>query len=185
MQSLRTYALVGFVALSLFFLAACGSTTTYSSSSATPTATTQAQQDTGSNAYGNGPSAHSTPTTGTGNATSPLIKTVTVTVSGKSEAVLANAQGLTLYYFTPDTATTSACTAGCASTWPPLLATGSSKPTAAASVAGKLTALSTENGQQVQYNGHFLYTYSGDSASGQTNGQGLGGKWFVATPTLS
>ena len=32
---------------------------------------------------------------------------------------------------------------------------------------------------QVTYNGHPLYTYSGDSAAGQANGEGSGGVWFV------
>ncbi|TMC88875.1 MAG: hypothetical protein E6J10_02220 [Chloroflexi bacterium] len=39
--------------------------------------------------------------------------------------------------------------------------------------------------QQVEYNGHPLYTYSGDTAPGRTNGEGLLGKWFVSTPSLS
>jgi hypothetical protein len=34
------------------------------------------------------------------------------------------------------------------------------------------------------YLGHFLYAFSGDTAPGQTDGQGKGGKWFVATLTL-
>jgi len=41
------------------------------------------------------------------------------------------------------------------------------------------------NGNQVEYNGHLLYAYSGDTAPGQTNGEGLLGKWFVATPGLA
>jgi predicted lipoprotein with Yx(FWY)xxD motif len=40
------------------------------------------------------------------------------------------------------------------------------------------------NGSQVEYNGHPLYTFSGDTAPGQTNGEGLFGMWFVATPNL-
>jgi predicted lipoprotein with Yx(FWY)xxD motif len=30
-----------------------------------------------------------------------------------------------------------------------------------------------------------LYTYSGDTAAGQTKGEGLFGKWFVCTPGLA
>jgi len=43
-------------------------------------------------------------------------------VGDKTQTVLKDAKGLTLYYFTPDTPTTVACTGGCASNWPPLLA---------------------------------------------------------------
>ena len=40
------------------------------------------------------------------------------------------------------------------------------------------------NGSQVKYNGHPLYTFSGDTAQGQINGEGLFGMWFVAMPNL-
>ena len=100
-------------------------------------------------------------------------------------AALTNAQGMTLYYFTPDTATTSACTSTCAGVWPPLLFTGTGSPTSATTLPGTLSVVTNANGQQVEYNGHPLYIYSKDTAPGQTNGEGLFGKWFVATPTLS
>ena len=38
---------------------------------------------------------------------------------------------------------------------------------------------------QVVYNGHPLYEYTGDSAAGQANGEGIMGKWYAATPTLA
>ena len=39
---------------------------------------------------------------------------------------------------------------------------------------------------QVAYNGHPLYTYSGDNAAGDTNGQGVtafGAAWFALSPS--
>ena len=39
-------------------------------------------------------------------------------------------------------------------------------------------------GSQVAYNGHPLYTYSGDSAPLQANGEGFGNVWFVVPTTL-
>ncbi len=118
-------------------------------------------------------------------STPPLIQTANVSIGGKSTTILTTAAGLTLYYFTPDTATTSACTGGCATTWPPLLFSGSGTPTASPALPGTLSVQQDANGAQVEYNGHFLYTFAGDTAPGQTNGQGKGGKWFVATPTLA
>jgi predicted lipoprotein with Yx(FWY)xxD motif len=50
---------------------------------------------------------------------------------------------------------------------------------------GELEVYTTANGNQIIYNDHPLYTYSGDSAAGQTNGEGLFGKWFVTTPDLA
>ena len=127
-----------------------------------------------------GSSGGTTPT-----SASPVIKTATATVKGTSQTILTNPQGMTLYYFTPDTATTAACTSSCAGVWPPLLFTGTGSPTSATTLPGTLSVVTDANGHQVEYNGHPLYIYSGDTAAGQTNGEGLFGKWFVATPNLS
>ena len=156
----RTFPITIVLLLAMAVAACGGSTSSGSSSTPTPAATTPSS----SNA---------------------LIKTTTATVSGKSEMILTNAQGKTLYYFTPDTATTAACTSSCADNWPPLLATGSSTPTSATSLPGKLTTQTTANGSQVEYNGHLLYTFAGDSGPGLTKGEGLFGKWFVVTPDLA
>ncbi|TMC60194.1 MAG: hypothetical protein E6J21_10900 [Chloroflexota bacterium] len=131
---------------------------------------------------------NSTPATATtsnsSSSSNALVKTSTVTVDGKSETILTDAKGKTLYYFTPDTATTTACTSSCAQNWPPLLETGSGTSTSATTLPGKLSTQTTTNGNQIEYNGHFLYTFAGDSNPGQTNGNKLFGKWFVATPNL-
>jgi predicted lipoprotein with Yx(FWY)xxD motif len=113
--------------------------------------------------------------TGTSGTT---VNSSSVTVGGAMTTVLTAPDGHTLYYFTPDTAGgMPTCTGSCASIWPGLKA---ASPTAAATVTGTLTV---SNGQVV-YNGHPLYEYSGDSAAGQANGEGIMGKWYVATPTL-
>ena len=134
-------------------------------------------------------SASST-STGSSGGTTPTssvatIKTATATVNGQSVTILTNAQGMTLYYFKPDTASTSACTGSCAGFWPPLVFTSSGSPGSASALPGTLSVVTDANGQQVEYNGHMLYTYSGDKAAGQTNGEGVKGVWFVATTTLS
>jgi len=134
-------------------------------------------------------SASST-STGSSGGTTPsssaaIIKTSSATVNGQSVTILTNAQGMTLYYLKPDTATKSACTAACATNWPPLLFTSSGSPASANALPGTLSVATDANGQQVEYNGHFLYQYSGDTAPGQMNGEGIKGVWFVATTTLS
>jgi len=106
-------------------------------------------------------------------------------LNGNSETILTNAQGMALYYFVPDTATKAACTGTCAGIWPPLLFAATGSPASATPLPGTLGVVTDANGQQVEYNGHPLYTYSKDTAPGQTNGEGFKGKWFVATPTLS
>jgi predicted lipoprotein with Yx(FWY)xxD motif len=100
-------------------------------------------------------------------------------------AVLANTHGRTIYLFKRDSGTTSACTGTCARFWPPVRADGG--PSAGTGVtAGKLgTSQRPSGGPQITYNGHPLYTYSGDHKSGDTNGQGMtafGGGWFALSP---
>jgi predicted lipoprotein with Yx(FWY)xxD motif len=143
-------------------VSACGGTTSTGSTSSTPTAA-------------------ATPTT----ASTSTIQTAQATVKGKATTILTNAQGLTLYYFTPDAPAKLACMGGCAKTWPPLLFTGSGAPTGSTSLTGKLSVLNGANGAQVEYSGYLLYTYSGDSAPGEVKGEGLFGKWYVATPDLA
>ena len=113
-----------------------------------------------------------------------LIHTASIKVGDKTMTVLKNEKGLTLYYFTADTATTVACTTGCVSNWPPLLAT-SGTPSSNPALPGTLTAPAGANGNQVLYNGHPLYTYVKDGDASDAYGQGVGGKWFVATPDLA
>jgi predicted lipoprotein with Yx(FWY)xxD motif len=121
----------------------------------------------------------------TPSSSAAIIKTTSATVNGQSVTLLTNAQGMTLYYLKPDTATKSACTGTCASNWPPLVSTTSGSPASANALPGTLSVVTDANGQQVEYNGHPLYRYSGDTAPGQTNGEGIKGVWFVATSTLS
>lgn len=116
-------------------------------------------------------------------AAKPDITTASIAVAGKTMTVLKTPAGLTLYYFTVDSATKIACTGGCATNWPPLIAT-SDTPTASPALPGKLTVLDGANGRQILYNGHPLYRYFKDAASGDAFGQGIGGRWFVATPDL-
>jgi predicted lipoprotein with Yx(FWY)xxD motif len=178
------FSLVGLVVLVL--LAACGSSTSTGSTTVpNATSTTSAGSTPTSsggrygNGYGNGG------TTPTVSSSGSLIQTATATVNGTSVTILTTAQGRTLYYRTTDMPPTTVCSGGCASAWPPLLVSGSSPPTSATSLPGKLSAQADANGTQVEYNGHPLYIYSGDTAPGQTTGEGIGGIWHVVTPSLT
>jgi predicted lipoprotein with Yx(FWY)xxD motif len=109
------------------------------------------------------------------------------TMSTSKGTVLTTAAGLTLYWFAADTATKSNCDGSCTSYWPPVLGT----PAAAAgtSLPHGFGTIKRANGQtQATYDGHPLYTYTGDTAAGQINGNGLnasGGLWWAATPSGS
>jgi predicted lipoprotein with Yx(FWY)xxD motif len=91
--------------------------------------------------------------------------------------------GRTLYLFEGDGRSQSTCTGPCAGTWPPLLANG--RPKAIAGVkASLLGTTGSGSAEQVTYNGHPLYTYSGDTKRGDINSQDLklfGAKWYVVS----
>lgn len=111
-----------------------------------------------------------------------VVGTKTATVDGKSETILADAKGLTLYYYTPDKGGTVTCTDKCLAAWPALtLPSGASKPTGPSAAQAKLGTVSGPAGTQVTYNGWPLYTYVQDKDSGDVYGQNVGGKWFVVT----
>jgi predicted lipoprotein with Yx(FWY)xxD motif len=109
-MSKRWLAPVGLAAAALM-IAACGSSS--STGTAAPAATT-------SNAAA-----------ASGNA----LKTTTI----GGVTVLTNAKGFTLYWFAPDTSTTSKCNGQCATFWPPV----KGPATAGSGVTGKLATITT------------------------------------------
>ncbi len=112
------------------------------------------------------------------------VRTASVVVKGRSESVLTDSAGRTLYYNTQDSASKVTCSGSCASIWPALTSSAGSV-SAPSSVGGNFTFYSGPNGHQVEYNGHPLYTYSGDTGPDQSKGEGVLGIWYVATPGLS
>jgi predicted lipoprotein with Yx(FWY)xxD motif len=99
----------------------------------------------------------------------------TATIGGVR--VLTNSRGLTLYWFAPDTATTSACYGSCAAYWPPVKGPAAAGP----GVPGKFGTIKRSDGSlQATYDGHPLYTYIADSGPGQAHGNNInlnGGLW--------
>jgi predicted lipoprotein with Yx(FWY)xxD motif len=115
----------------------------------------------------------------TGAATSTGGATASLRVADvQGTRVLTNAQGYTLYWFAPDSPTTSRCYGTCAAYWPPVIGS----PSPEAGVAGAFATLKRSDGaEQVTYDGHPLYTYVGDSEPGQASGNRIrlnGGWWY-------
>jgi predicted lipoprotein with Yx(FWY)xxD motif len=98
--------------------------------------------------------------------------------------ILVDGSGRTVYEFANDTDGTSACTAACAANWPSVAAP-SALPTSLPGVTGQVGTITRQDGtRQLTVAGHPLYTFAGDTAPGQTNGQGNvldGGLWTVAS----
>ena len=113
-------------------------------------------------------------------ATTPTVKVGQVATIG---AVLTNPAGFTLYTYKDDVPNSgqSSVPAAIAPNWPPLTVTGA--VVAPSGLPGQLGSFTRPDGStQVMYNGMPLYTFVGDTAPGQANGQGLLNLWFAATP---
>jgi predicted lipoprotein with Yx(FWY)xxD motif len=149
-------------------IAACGS-------SGTPSASQSAT----SGAAGGGASASASSQSGSHAASVTIM-----TFSTSKGTVLTNAQGMTLYWFTIDTPTTSKCSGACATFWPPVI--GTATAAAGQSLPKGFGTITRSDGQtQATYAGHPLYTYMGDTAAGQINGNDKnlsGGLWWAMTP---
>ncbi len=165
--SRHAWCIVLMLATLVLFLAACGSTIS------------------SGGGYGGGGYGGGGGTTPAASSTGSLIKTATATVNGTSKTILTTAEALTLYYRTFHVPPSTVCSGGCAGAWPPLVVSGLGTPTSATSLPGKLTIVADANRNQVAYNGHPLYTYSGDTGPGQTTGEGVGGIWHVVTSSLT
>jgi predicted lipoprotein with Yx(FWY)xxD motif len=119
-----------------------------------------------------------------GSSSSPAASSAGTTLMERTiggAEVLTNSAGHTLYWFAPDTSTTSKCNGSCATYWPPV--TGPA--TAGSGVTGTVGVITRSDGtKQATYDGHPLYTYVGDTAPGQNKGNGLnlsGGLWREVT----
>jgi predicted lipoprotein with Yx(FWY)xxD motif len=100
----------------------------------------------------------------------------TTTIGGVS--VLTNSSGRTLYWFAPDTPSKSVCYGTCAAYWPPVIGNPAAGP--GVTLSKVATIARTDGAIQVTYAGHPLYTYIGDTAPGQANGNDInlnGGFW--------
>src|SRR5690349_2267616 len=83
-------------------LAACGTTTANTPAATNTSVPTNTPVPTNTVA----PTATATPASASGF----VVQTANATVAGKSETILTDAKGRTLYYFTPDSSKTVACT---------------------------------------------------------------------------
>jgi predicted lipoprotein with Yx(FWY)xxD motif len=136
-------------------------------------------------ACGGGPSTAATPSPTPTASKTDIVQTISISLNNKLVTILTDAHGKTLYYFMTDTTTTSDCFNTCAATWPPLLVPAGTPVTSSVALPGKLSVRQSSNGPQIQYNGHFLYTYIHDNGPRVLNGEGTEGKWFVVPTDLA
>ncbi len=152
--------------------AATSVATSVATSAATSAATTAAGTSTPAGAPSVTPAAGGTTLTG-----------LAVAQDAKLGPIVTDSQGRTLYAWTQDTSSTSTCTGSCAQTWPPALTSGTPQGGTGITASMIGTSARSDSGTQVTYNGHPLYWFSGDKNPGDTNGQGVAGKWFTVSPS--
>jgi predicted lipoprotein with Yx(FWY)xxD motif len=96
------------------------------------------------------------------------------------KTVLITIKGQTLYSLSAEKNGRFICTGSCLSVWHPLRIPNGTRPTGPVKLG---TIERPEGGTQVTYRGKPLYRFSGDSKTGDTNGEGIKdvGAWHAAT----
>lgn len=128
-----------------------------------------------------GSSSASTAPTGSSSA-EPKVDVIVATADTDIGTVLTNDKGYTLYMLETDPSGKSTCDGSCATTWPPLAATGALNADMGVEQADLGTIKRSDGSSQVTYHDHPLYVYSGDQAPGDTNGEGVGDVWYAISP---
>ena len=169
--AIRLATVVGVACAGVLLVAACSSG---GSSSAAGGAGAPSSSATG------GAAAASSGASGSGSA-------VIATASGSGATFLSDG-GRAVYMFAKDSGGKSACSGACASTWPPVTATGSLTGSGGVTSSDLGTITRSDGTKQVTYDGHPLYFYAGDSGPGMASGQGsdqFGAKWWLVSPSGS
>jgi predicted lipoprotein with Yx(FWY)xxD motif len=108
--------------------------------------------------------------------------TIDIKQASASVSFLTDSQGKSLYLSLNDTLGKSNCGPTCLTMWKPVLVNGRIIPGAGV-VQANLGVITLPSGaRQVTYKGAPLYYYYNDINPGDTNGQGVGGVWFLVTP---
>ncbi len=96
------------------------------------------------------------------------------------KTVLTTIKGQTLYSLSAEKKGRFICTGSCLSVWHPLRVPSGTRPTGPVKLG---TIERPEGGTQVTYRGKPLYRFSGDSKTGDANGEGIKdvGTWHAAT----
>ncbi|WP_328885552.1 SCO0930 family lipoprotein [Streptomyces sp. NBC_00316] len=97
--------------------------------------------------------------------------------------IVVDKRGMTVYRFKKDTAwpMKSACTGACLSKWP-VVAPLAKNDVDGVTTKGFVTFNRPDGLKQQAIDCWPIYTFSGDTKPGDTNGQGVGGTWYAVSP---
>ncbi|MGV9759867.1 SCO0930 family lipoprotein [Streptomyces tricolor] len=98
--------------------------------------------------------------------------------------IVVDRNGMTVYRFMKDEAwpkPVSNCTGACLEKWPSV-APVNADDTKGVKKKGLMSFTRSDGGKQMTVNCWPIYTFAGDKAPGDTNGQGVGGTWYAVSP---
>ncbi|WP_329113220.1 SCO0930 family lipoprotein [Streptomyces sp. NBC_01353] len=97
--------------------------------------------------------------------------------------IVVDSRGMTVYRFKKDSAwpMKTACTGACLEKWP-VVAPVEKNDTKGITKKGFVTFSRPDGIKQQTIDCWPLYTFAGDEAPGDTNGQGVGGTWYAVSP---
>ncbi|MFJ3582302.1 SCO0930 family lipoprotein [Streptomyces sp. NPDC090127] len=97
--------------------------------------------------------------------------------------IVVDSRGMTVYRFKKDSAwpMKTACTGACLKKWP-VVAPVDKNDIEGITKKGFVTFARPDGVKQQTIDCWPLYTFAGDTAPGETNGQGVGGTWYAVSP---
>ncbi|HEY9374257.1 SCO0930 family lipoprotein [Streptomyces sp.] len=97
--------------------------------------------------------------------------------------IVVDSRGMTVYRFKKDSAwpMKTACTGACLEKWP-VVAPVEKNDTKGITKKGFVTFARPDGIKQQTIDCWPIYTFAGDEAPGDTNGQGVGGTWYAVSP---
>ena len=179
MSNVRTHSFLLLMPLAALSLAACGGNSAGSSYGGSTAANTAAQDTAGADTVAADTTADTTADTKTADTAAAAGATTLQLADSALGTILVDSDGNTLYLFGNDAPNAPACNTGCLGTWPALVSDGAATVGEGLDLADVGTVTAADGSTQVTFYGHPLYSFAGDSAPGDTNGQGVGGVWYV------
>jgi predicted lipoprotein with Yx(FWY)xxD motif len=119
------------------------------------------------------------------NSVNVKTNSLSTTDAGDLGKIVTDQNGMTLYVFTKDGTAppASSCSGACAAKWPPAVVDRDNIQVNGINTDLLGTFTRTDGTKQLVLNGSPLYRFAGDVQPGDTNGQGVNGTWFAATPS--
>lgn len=180
----KTLVRAAVTAVALTCLTACSQTLTIGGSTGPSGSDADIQLVNGPQPTPAGQTGPDASTVSLGSLSTPL----SVQLSAKQSplgTIVVDSQGRTLYRFDKDSPTpsTTNCTGGCQTTWPPVVIQPHGKVYTNGVPTSKVGTVRRPDGSlQLTVAGWPVYRFSGDHAAGDTNGQGVNGTWFAVAP---